>query len=126
MLEDGNSAVPWCGASALHVACCRGHDGVAKVLLKAGADPDLVQNSMSHEVATPLLLTSYHNHVLIASLLLDYGAAVDGVDGGILPPIIGAVCYRHYEFTCLLLDRGAAIDGRAGEDECDTPLYYAA
>ena len=49
--------VQW-GEMALHIACRKGHDKVAKILLQAGADPN-IQNMVSNlkRVTHPLLDT---------------------------------------------------------------------
>lgn len=62
------------GKQPLHLAAESGHDNVASLLIKAGAD----KNAIELEGQTPLHLASMFGHEQVVELLLEYGANVNG------------------------------------------------
>ncbi len=58
------------GKTALHVACAKGHEHVARALLGAGAHANVVDRTGS----TPLHVVAATKHVRLARLLVDRGA----------------------------------------------------
>ena len=72
------------GSTALHIACMRGHDGVADLLMRHGADRDAV-NWVA--CTSPLHLAAKHGHLTLVELLILYGAVIDGRDGKLRTPI---------------------------------------
>src|SRR6476646_2847201 len=84
-------------STLLHYVAANGHEGfrqrtpknaveIARVLLEAGADADALADMYGHRCTTmEMLVSSVHPHaagvqVALAETLLDFGAAVDGVE----------------------------------------------
>lgn len=113
-------------ATLLHYVAANGHEGfrqrtpknaleVARVLLEAGADADALADMYGHQCTTmQMLVSSGHPHaagvqVSLVEILLDYGAAVDGVanDGS---PLMTALSFHYPKAAEALASRGAKID----------------
>ena len=62
--------------TALHIACLKGYDSCMRVLLHAGANPDVIKRHQS-----PLHIAAARGRVECACLLLQYGANVYKTDG---------------------------------------------
>ena len=67
------------GSTPLHCATWKGHEKVAELLLKAGANVNAV-NENEHWGTTPLHAAAHANQAKIAQLLLDHGANVKAED----------------------------------------------
>ena len=117
--------------SPLHIAACRGHEAVGRLLLERGADPNGANDR--RECAPPLYYACWdcdmRRACAMATLLLDFGAEVDATDDRGATPLISA-CHRpvylssdveHVELATLLLDRGANIM----KGDPHTPLWHA-
>ena len=117
--------------SPLHIAACRGHEAVGRLLLERGADPNGANDP--RECAPPLYYActdcDMRRACAMATLLLDFGAEVDATDDRGATPLISA-CHRpvylssdveHVELATLLLDRGANIM----KGDPHTPLWHA-
>ncbi len=102
------------GYRALHYAAAGGHAEVARLLVRAGADPDAVASRGE----TALSLAARRGDVLLVRLLLEAGAPAR------LPtahagrawesPIAAAVFARNVELVHLLLDAGAGAEPDSG------------
>ena len=85
--------------------------------------PELV-NSKDERGSTPLILASYYNHLQIANLLLDQGAAIDAKDASGNSALMG-VCFKGFaEVAKELIEKGANINERNAMGA--TSLIYAA
>ncbi len=67
------------GSTPLHCATWKGHEKVAELLLKSGANVNAV-NQNEHWGTTPLHAAAHANQAKIAQLLLDHGANVKAED----------------------------------------------
>ena len=118
--------------SPLHIAACRGHEAVGRLLLERGAEPNGANDR--RKCAPPLYYActdcDIRRACAMATLLLDFGAEVDATDDRGATPLISA-CHRpvylssdveHVELATLLLDRGANIM----KGDPHTPLWHAA
>ena len=91
-----------CGFSPLHLAAKYGYHGVADLLLKYGADPNMGDCNGS----TPLHIASCHGMSSIISLLVDNGADIDTKSlNGSTPLHSAAVCLAKGSIE-LLFDLG--------------------
>ncbi|KAI0860567.1 hypothetical protein F4860DRAFT_478862 [Xylaria cubensis] len=103
----------------LHPASYSGNIGIMKLLLTAGADPGL-QNDSGW---APLHLASYHGHSEAVKLLLKAGASIElQTDDGASPLLI-SVTHGHAQVVKLLLNNGAMLN--EANDLGWTPLAYA-
>lgn len=88
MLNKGAdaNAVNSSGACCLHFACYResASIGVAKILLKSGADPDVAESTFG---CTPLHYCAGTGDIDFCKLLLSYGAQIGALD--------------YYNYTCV-------------------------
>ena len=113
-------------ATLLHYVAANGHEGfrqrspgnavqIARLLLEAGAKPDALARMYGRRCTTmEMLVSSLHPHaagvlVELVELLLDYGAAPNGVadDGS---PVMTALCFHHPRAAQALASRGARVD----------------
>ncbi|KAJ8131963.1 hypothetical protein O1611_g1658 [Lasiodiplodia mahajangana] len=108
------------GFAPLHWATYRRKSKIVRVLLEAGAAPDI----MSRKGDTPLYIAANSRDVDSARLLLESGADVN-----LSNPFTGYTAifaaYRHAEISRLILDYGAHLR-RETIHGLQTPLYYAA
>lgn len=88
---------------------------VARMLLKAGAEPDAPVR-MADVVWTPLTLTVSSMPVAragvmgaVVEVLADFGAAIDGIPGG-LSPFMLALAHRHQDAVRALARLGVTVD----------------
>nr|XP_003410063.1 ankyrin repeat and SOCS box protein 10 [Loxodonta africana] len=108
------------GRTALHEACAAGRAPCAKVLLVAGADPDLPDQDGKR----PLHLCGASGALECAELLLRFGAKVDGrSEEEEETPLHVAARLGHVALVELLLRRGACPNAQDAEGR--TPLLAA-
>uniref|UniRef100_G3T297 Ankyrin repeat and SOCS box containing 10 n=1 Tax=Loxodonta africana TaxID=9785 RepID=G3T297_LOXAF len=106
--------------TALHEACAAGRAPCAKVLLVAGADPDLPDQDGKR----PLHLCGASGALECAELLLRFGAKVDGrSEEEEETPLHVAARLGHVALVELLLRRGACPNAQDAEGR--TPLLAA-
>jgi len=113
------------GATPLHVACHKGHDTVAELLLKQNAD---VVNQATKDGWAPLHAACQNNHVKVANLLLRHGAKVDqeverGQWKGATPLLVA--CYNGHVDAAQLLLAQKKVDVNQATKDGWTPLHVA-
>lgn len=106
-------------ATPLYLATCRGQVEATRMLLGAGADPDLANRCAE----TPLHAASQHGHVEVIQALLAAGADVNRNKQGYMTPLYVASHHGHAEVVRALLAGGAQVD--KARDSHETPLYAA-
>jgi ankyrin repeat protein len=100
------------GRGPLSAAAAGGHAAVAKLLLDAGADPNLPDSWKAMPPnGTPLENACANGHLAVAKLLLDRGAEVNR--RGHKTPLWMAAAHGHPEVVELLLRSGASFDNSA-------------
>jgi len=118
---DVNDTDPEDGWTALHMACKRGHEEIAAILVDNGADI----NTEDMKGWTPLHRVAAAGHTAIAELLLaQFGIALSVNDEEDGTPLHLACQFGHGEIAALLTDAGAEVaiaDARGW-----TPLHWAA
>ncbi|KAK2756927.1 hypothetical protein FQN54_004895 [Arachnomyces sp. PD_36] len=136
----------------LRSACSKGHEGIALLLLNAGADPQsinedgsntlhdataqglerLAKNCISMGVdvsaqdsygVTPLFVAAFHDQLTIAQLLVDAGADICTPDEGGRTPLHVAVENDCFSVVELLLDAGAPVSAQNSFGQA--PLHLA-
>ena len=113
-------------ATLLHYIAANGHEGwrqktpknaveVARLLLDRGAEPDALAHMYGGDATTmDMLVSSVHPHaagvqVALVDILVDYGAAVNGVeDNG--SPLMTAFRFHYPLAAEALAKRGARVD----------------
>ena len=93
--------------SAIHVAAKGGHVKVVEILLRYGADKEMLSRVSQQR---PLHVAVRAGHVAMAKYLLDNGTNVVALDSAGAQAIHLAAARRSTEMLSLLLERGAAID----------------
>ena len=94
-----------------------------------GVDVDIILEGVADDYGdqneyTPLSWASYCNQKSIVELLLDHGAAVNGVDGAGRTPLQEVVKQNaNKDIARLLLEHGADVDGITARDR-ETPLTH--
>ena len=113
-------------ATLLHYIAANGHEGwrqktpknavdVARVLLDAGAEADALAHMYGGDATTmEMLVSSVHPHaagvqVALVDILVDYGAAVDGVENN-SSPLMTAFRFHYPLAAEALVRRGARVD----------------
>ncbi|KZP20362.1 ankyrin [Athelia psychrophila] len=86
------------------------HVAVAKLLLGAGADANVVAG----HYGTVLIAVSWTGHVEVAKLLLGAGADVNAAGGQYTTALITASAGGHVELAKLLLGAGADVNAAGG------------
>ncbi len=109
-----------CGESALHVAANVGAEAVSRILLHAGADPNLPDS----EEQTPLHMAARGGHHVVAGMLLLRGANLEARDTSSRTPLHLAAKEGHALCVSELLQVG--VDHNARDDYGETPLMLAA
>ena len=114
---DIQHSSPICHAADRNYATC------VRLLLEAGADPDL-PTKFGHKVGNPVNLASRNaTDPLVLKTLLDFGTCVDssGVDG--MTGLIHTARKDNASFALLLLEAGADINAKSAAGQ--TPLTTA-
>ena len=113
-------------ATLLHYIAANGHEGwrqktpknaveVARLLLDRGAEPDALAHMYGGDATTmDMLVSSVHPHaagvqVALVDLLVDYGAAVNGVENN-GSPLMTAFRFHYPLAAEALAKRGARVD----------------
>lgn len=113
-------------ATLLHYVAANGHEGfrqrtpdnavaIARILLEAGAEPDALAEMYGYQCTTmQMLVSSVHPfnagvQERLVELLLDFGAAVDGVERN-GSPLMTAFRFQYPAAGRTLARRGARID----------------
>lgn len=113
-------------ATLLHYIAANGHEGwrqktpknaveVARLLLDTGAEPDAIAHMYGGDATTmDMLVSSVHPHaagvqVALVDILVDYGAAVNGVEDN-SSPLMTAFRFHYPLAAEALARRGARID----------------
>ena len=114
---DVQNSAPVCHAADRNHATC------VRLLLEAGADPDIAA-SLGHKVGGPLNCAARNaSDPMVLKTLLDFDANPDssGVDG--MTPLIHASRRDMADFAILLLEYGADINAKSAAGQ--TPLTTA-
>ena len=114
---NGQYVVP--KSQPLHIAATYGLLGIARLLVKGGADVSVV-DSLGN---TPLFYASYWGSEGMAQLLIDTGADVSAVNNEGETPLHHASRKGHEGVARLLIDRGADVS--AANNKGETPLSQA-
>jgi ankyrin repeat protein len=97
--------------SALNAASTRGHERIVRVLLDAGADPNIQDCAAAYFGVTPLMSASRMGHTDIVKLLLEHGADVNAevtaVENLGRTSLAYACMMGHVDIVKLLLEHGA-------------------
>jgi hypothetical protein len=113
-------------ATLLHYIAANGHEGwrqktpknaveVARLLLDVGAEPDALAHMYGGDATTmDMLVSSVHPHaagvqVALVDILVDYGAAVNGVENN-GSPLMTAFRFHYPLAAEALAKRGARVD----------------
>jgi ankyrin repeat protein len=107
--------------TALYMASASGYSEFVRVLVEAGADPDM---GFLHE-ATPLFVACQKNKLEVAQLLLSHGATVDAALENGATPLFIAAQLGHERVVRLLLSRGADVGRRLTGGNHSAPLHVA-
>ena len=112
------------GLTPLHLAAIRGDEQAAKLLIRAGADPD----SQTFRGETPLALAAAYNHVEVARVLLDAGACPSRPCHNNNRPIQIAALISDQDSTgvlSLLLQHGEDVNSHEDRQDWYAPLACA-
>ncbi|MEI6040281.1 MAG: ankyrin repeat domain-containing protein [Candidatus Berkelbacteria bacterium] len=114
------------GLSALCFACDKENIESAKLLLHAGANPNIIGlNLEKFETAgTPLHLAAMRGNTQLIKLLIEYGANVNLADHDQWTALHFAITYGELEPVKLLVEAGADINKPEGLNQA-TPLTIA-
>ena len=117
---DAGLARAWSsdGFTPLHLAAFFGHDEAVELLLRHGADVDVVARNRELQVA-PLHSAAAGGHAKIVGILLEHGAAPNVRQGGGFTPLHSAAQNGDRESVEALLESGA--DPSLADDEGRTP-----
>ena len=112
------------GLTALHIAADRGHSGIVRALLRAGA---AIEPQTRIGAYTPLHLAARSGHGDIVRALLESGSDPDArtTNSSVTPLHLAAQAVRGTDAVVALLEHGADVDPlevSAGQ----TPLMFAA
>lgn len=88
------------GYTALHYACRHGHVNVCKLLLKSGANPNILTRSGK---ASPLHRAAHMGHSDIVKILIEYGAKLELQDSDGQTALHKAARQYHVEVVKLLI-----------------------
>jgi quinoprotein dehydrogenase-associated probable ABC transporter substrate-binding protein len=95
-------------------------DKIVKVLLDAGADPNIASNGM-----TPLIAAAMRDHVASVKVLAENGADVEEPGPQGFRPLALAIAEQRYEVAKALMEAGADVSIASGADGL-TPLMLIA
>ncbi len=117
------------GCTPLMAACFFGHTAIAKLLVKAGANPDTRSANKAGSICTnwsPLMLAAWKGNTDTVAYLLNLGVDADGRgDDYGFTPLIVASRRNKLGVARLLLQAGANPNALDTEYHEFSPLYYA-
>jgi len=93
------------GFTALGLAAFFGHHSAARLLLDAGADPNLASHNALH--LSPLHSATSAGHAALASMLLQHGADPNAVEVNGMTPLHTAAGTGNRQIVALLLNAGS-------------------
>jgi len=91
--------------TALIIASAENHTEIAKILLNAGADP----NIEGDQGLTPLIIASDDNNIELVEMLLEKGAKPNLTEGASHTALYYAIKRGNIEIVRMLLEKGANI-----------------
>lgn len=98
----------------------RGHKNATKMLLEAGADPNVEDGFRT----TPLMSAAHRGDAETIKMLVDAGADVNAIGSADRSALFFAVFGGHIDATRALVDAGADVNAKGAEYEL-TPLILA-
>ncbi|MEE2636131.1 MAG: ankyrin repeat domain-containing protein [Acidobacteriota bacterium] len=104
---DVNHATDETDSTALMWAVAGRHQGVARVLLDAGADP----TASTINGFTPMLFAASNGDVEMATILMSAGVRIDKAPSEAIQALPYAIVTGHDEFALFLLEHGADPNG---------------
>ena len=112
--------VTYLGESALHIATLDNRLEIAELLIRKGADINIIDN----KGCTPLHYASIYNYLYLTDLLVYYGADTDirCRDGS--TPLLAAIWAGNAEVADILVQSGADVN--ISDNKGFTPLHVAA
>ena len=117
---DPNTTDPEWNLTALHYTAKYGDIGTTRLLLKAGADPDV---SVKFTKNTPLFEAASSGHAKVVQCLLQHKANIMSVGKGKRTALHAAAANGHLECVTVLMKAGA--DPESLDKEGYTPLDLA-
>ena len=125
LIEAGAAvaSVDGCGDTPLHLSSVGGHVEAARVLLAAGAPPDIGDMVYS---SSPLHKAARGGYAALATLLGAAGADVNITNERGRTPLHVAAGYGHVEMVAALIENGADVNRRdhRGETSLHLPAFY--
>ncbi len=109
------------GWTALLYAVAQGYPRIVKMLLDAGANPDI----SNVNGVTPLMYGARYGNIGICQVLLEYGALCDIQDKTGMTALIVSVHYGHQSIVELLLNEGADSDLKMHDGKTALDIAYA-
>jgi len=111
--------------AVLHIAAAKGNTGVAEILIKNGADIDVLTDRTFN---TPLLMAARGGHKTMAELLINQGANINAANSDANTPLHYAAQSGTFEIVQSMLAKGADVNTMtiAGSNPGQTPLHATA
>lgn len=106
----------------LMFAAYYGNTEIVRLLLDAGANPNVSMNTMDYD--TPLLMATRWDDLELIKLLLLKGASVDAVNKNGVTPLASASDNGYVDMVEFLINSGADVNASRFDDHF-TPLLYA-
>lgn len=106
------------GYSPLILACYRGNNEVAKLLIETGSDIN-----GSSKMGTPLMASIVKGNTEIAKILIEKKANIHATDANETTALIYATNFKNYEIVSLLIKAGA--DYTKKDNRGNSALDYA-
>jgi hypothetical protein len=113
-------ALPFLGATWLHLAAQMGRIGIMEVLVDAGL---AVDQPTQEGTGTPLESAAGQGHYQACEWLLDHGADINHCLGVSATPIFSAVFSKSFNVVKLFVERGADLGATFGDPPRDVITY---